>query len=68
MIMKRFILWLIKIFRVDIPTEKIVEKMVEKEVYLPQNGVVEGDVTIKGNILIKGNLVVEGSLTINKEI
>lgn len=66
--MKRFILWLIKIFRVDIPTEKIVEKMVEKEVYLPQNGVVEGDVTIKGNILIKGNLVVEGSLTINKEI
>ena len=58
---------MIKVFKVDIPTEKIVTKMVEKEVYLPQNGVIEGDVTIKGNVLVKGNLTVEGSLTINKE-
>lgn len=58
---------MIDFFKVDIPTEKIVEKMVEKEVFLPQNGVIEGDVTIKGNVLIKGNLVVEGGLTINKE-
>ena len=65
--MKKLILFLIKVFKVDIPTEKIVTKMVEKEVYLPQNGVIEGDVTIKGNVLVKGNLTVEGSLTINKE-
>lgn len=65
--MKKLILFLIKVFKVDIPTEKIVTKVVEKEIYLPQNGVIEGDITIKGNILIKGNLVVEGSLTINKE-
>ena len=65
--MKKLILWMIKVFKVDIPTEKIVTKMVEKEVYLPQNGVIEGDVTIKGNVLVKGNLTVEGSLTINKE-
>lgn len=65
--MKKLILWMIDFFKVDIPTEKVVEKMVEKEVYLPQNGVIEGDVTIKGNVLVKGNLTVEGGLTINKE-
>lgn len=67
--MKKLILWMIKVFKVDILTEKIITetKVVEKEVYLPQNGVIEGDITIKGNVLVKGNLMVEGSLTINKE-
>lgn len=67
--MKKLILWIIKIFSVDIPTEKIITetKVVEKEVYLPQNGVIDGDIIIKGNVLIIGNLMVEGSLTINKE-
>lgn len=65
--MKKLILFLIKVFRVDIPTEKIVEKVVEKEVYLPQNGVIDGDITIKGNVLVTGNLVVKGGLTIIKE-
>lgn len=67
MIMKRFILWLIKIFRVDIPTEKIVEKVVEKEVYLPHDGVIYGDVTIKGDVTVLGNLKVEGGLTCYKK-
>lgn len=61
--MKKLILFLIKVFKVDIPTEKVVEKMVEKEVYLPQNGVIEGDITIKGDVIVKGNMTVEGSLT-----
>lgn len=67
--MKKLILWMIDFFKVDIPTEKTITetKVVEKEVYLPQNGVIEGDVTIKGNVLVKGNLIVEGGLTINKE-
>ncbi|WP_289104574.1 hypothetical protein [uncultured Bacteroides sp.] len=65
--MKKLILWMIDFFKVDIPTEKVVEKVVEKEVYLPQNGVIDGDITIKGNVLVKGNLTVEGGLTINKE-
>ena len=67
--MKKLILWMIKVFSVDIPTEKIIteRKVVEKEVYLPQNGVIEGDITIKGNVLVTGNLMVEGILTINKE-
>ena len=68
--MKKLILWMIKVFSVDIPTEKIITetKVVEKEVYLPQNGVIDGYITIKGNVLVKGNLMVEGSLTINKKV
>ena len=58
---------MIKVFKVDIPTEKIITNVVEKEIYLPQNGVIEGDIIIKGNVLIIGNLMVEGGLTINKE-
>ena len=67
--MKKLILWMIKVFKVDIPTENIITitNVVEKDVYLPQNGVIDGDITIKGNVLVTGNLMVEGSLTINKE-
>ena len=64
--MKKLILWMIKVFKVDIPTEKIIANVVEKEIYLPQNGVIEGDITIKGNVLVTGNLMVEGSLTMTK--
>lgn len=65
--MKKLILWIIKVFRLDIPTEKVVEKVVEKEIYLPQNGTIEGDVIIKGNVTILGSLSVKGSLTIYKK-
>lgn len=65
--MKKLILWLIKVFKVDIPTEKIVEKVVEKEVYLPTNGTIDGDITMKGDVLVKGNMTVEGSLTIKNK-
>ena len=51
--------------KTDTEVERL--KKVEKEVYLPQNGVIDGDIIIKGNVLIIGNLMVEGSLTINKE-
>lgn len=61
--MKKLILWMIDFFKVDIPTEKVVEKMVEKEVYLPQNGVIDGDITIKGNVLVTGRLFSTGTIT-----
>lgn len=63
--MKKFILWLIKIFKVDIPTEKIITetKVVEKEVYLPKDGVIDGDITIKGNVVVTGRLKAEGGVT-----
>ena len=65
--MKKLILWLIKFFKVDITTERIVEKVVEKEVYLPRDGVIDGDITIKGDVTIIGNMKVDGSLTIKSK-
>ena len=61
--MKNLILWIIKTFKLDIPTEKVVEKIIEKEIYLPRDGVIEGDITIKGNVKILGNVDVQGNLS-----
>ena len=65
--MKKLILWMIKVFKVDIPTIKIVTETIEKEVYLPQNGVIEGDITIKGNVTVLGSLTATGGLTCYKK-
>lgn len=61
--MKKLILWIINFFKLDIPTEKIVTKVVEKQVYLPHEGVIYGNVTIKGDVVVLGDLKVEGNLT-----
>lgn len=61
--MKKFILWLIKIFKVDIPTERIVKETVVKEVYLPKDGVIDGSITIKGDIVVTGTLECTGGVT-----
>lgn len=67
--MKNLVLWLIRVFKLDIPTEKIVEKVVEKEVYLPKYGVIDGDIIINGNVNVEGNMTVKGCLTIvSKEV
>lgn len=60
--MKKFVLWMIRVFKLDIPTEKIVTKVVEKQVLIPDNGVIEGDLLVKGHVTIKGSLNVEGNL------
>ena len=66
--MKRFILWLAKVFNVT--TETIVTKEVIKEVdkvrYLT-NGEIKGDVSIDGNLIINGSLTVTGGITCYKE-
>ena len=68
--MKRFLLWLAKIFNVDLVTEKIiyrdkiVEVPVEKQIAL--EGVIEGDVTVKGNLIVEGSLTVTGEVTCYK--
>lgn len=62
--MKKFVLWLIRVFKLDIPAEKIVEKTVEKEVYLPKDGVMDGDITIKGNVTVTGRMQVTGNLIV----
>lgn len=65
--MKKFVLWLIRVFKLDIPAEKIVEKKVEKIVerqVLPADGVITGDLYITGQvILINGSLVMGEGLT-----
>lgn len=61
--MKKFILWMIRVFELDIPTERVIEKVVEKKVYLPHEGVIYGNVTIKGDAVVLGDLKVEGNLT-----
>lgn len=62
--MKKFVLWLIRVFRLDIPAEKVVENTVEKEVYLPKDGVIDGDITIKGHVVVTGNMKVTGNLIV----
>ena len=65
--MKRFILWLVKVFNVDLPERvviKEVEKIVEKNVAL--EGVIKGDVTVKGNLIVEGSLTVTGEVTCYK--
>ena len=65
--MKKIILFLIKVFKVDIPIEKIITNVVEKEVKVPVweqsfDGTIEGDVLIKGNVIVKGNLLATGNI------
>ena len=65
--MKRIILWLVKVFNVDLPEKvviKEVEKIVEKNVAL--EGTIDGDVTIKGNLLVEGSLTVTGEIACYK--
>jgi len=65
--MKKFVLWMIRVFKLDIPTEKIVTKVVEKQVLIPENGVIEGDLLVKGHVTVKGSLDVEGNLAVYKD-
>lgn len=65
--MKKFVLWMIRVFKLDIPTEKVIEKVVEKEVLIPENGVIEGDLLVKGHVTVKGSLDVEGNLVVYKD-
>lgn len=64
--MKKLVLWMIRLFKLDIPTEKIVTKVVEKQVLIPENGVIEGDLLVKGHVTVKGSLDVEGNLVVYK--
>ena len=65
--MKKVIIWLARIFKVNLTVEKIiykdriVEKIVEKLVAL--EGVIEGDVTVKGNLYVTGDIYVAGNIS-----
>lgn len=65
--MKKFVLWMIRVFKLGIPTEKIVTKVVEKQVLIPENGVIEGDLIIKKDVLFTGKVLITGLTTISTQ-
>lgn len=58
--MKKFIIWLAKVFDVNITKEVVVEKEIIR--YVASGDVIEGDVKIKGNLVVNGSLRVEGNI------
>lgn len=72
--MRKLILWLAKVFKVDFPTvtvEKIVEKIVEKEVpvveYVYDGDSVDSSLLVKGDLIIRGKCEVKGDLITFKQ-
>lgn len=65
--MKKLIIWLAKVFDVNIVKEKIVEKEIVIFKYLT-NGTIEGDVVVKGDLVVSGSITASGSLTMYKEV
>ena len=64
--MERFILWLAKVFKVDLVKTEYVKEVVTEVKYMT-SGTIEGDVNVKGNLLIEGDLRVSGGITFYKE-
>ena len=64
--MKKLIIWLAKVFDVNIIEEKIVVNEVVEYRYLC-NEKIEGDVFVEGNLTINGALDVKGGVTILKK-
>lgn len=64
--MERFILWLAKVFKVNLVKTEYVKEVVTEVKYLT-SGTIEGDVNVKGNLLIEGDLRVSGGITFYKE-
>ena len=68
--MKKFIQWLAKVFNADITIEKIVTKVVVKEVPIVKevtkyitNGTISGDVYVDGNLVVNGKIEATGGIT-----
>lgn len=65
--MKKFVLWMIRVFKLDIQTERVIEKVVERQVLIPDNGIIEGDVIIKGDVLFTGKVLITGEATFSAQ-
>ena len=65
--MKKFVLWLIKVFKIDIVTENVVTKEVTKyrDRYQLENEIF-GDIYIDGDLTVNGNITVTGEITCYK--
>lgn len=65
--MKKLVLWMIRVFKLDIPTERVIEKVVERQVLIPDNGIIEGNVIIKGDVLFTGKVLITGEATFSAQ-
>lgn len=65
--MKKFVLWLARVFKVDITVEKVIIKEVPVKVAVEKlvalQGIIKDDVTVKGNLIVEGTIEVSGDVT-----
>ena len=57
--MKKIIIWLAKVFHVELPKAEVIKEYK----WIPLDGKITGNVVIEGDVLIKGNVEVTGNLT-----
>lgn len=62
--MKKFILWLAKVFNANITIEKIVTKEVVKYI---SAGTIDGDVMVDGNLVVNGKIEATKGVTCLKD-
>ena len=62
--MKKILLWLAKVFKVDLTKEIVITKV--ETIYTTLDNEVNHDVVINGNLIIKGDLIVSGEITCYK--
>lgn len=63
--MKKLVLWLAKIFKVELPQKtevKTVEVIVEKNIY--DGDVVNGNLEVRGDLTVNGVCIVDGELKV----
>ena len=59
--MKKVLLWIAKIFKVDLTKEIVITKV--NTIYVSLDNEVKHDVIINGNLTIDGKLIVSGEIT-----
>ena len=62
--MKKVLLWIAKIFKIDLTKEVAITKV--ETIYTTLDNEVNHDVVINGNLTVHGNLTVSGEITCYK--
>ena len=62
--MKKILLWIAKIFKIDLTKEIVITKV--NTIYVSLDNEVAHDVIINGNLLVIGDLIASGEITCYK--